>query len=89
MDCPYGLYSISETGLIAADKWTWNEIPEKWRLASLYTARPGQFVLHCGGGKNRDKQYADWERLGVIESVDEAQNFQLYKVLQKIPSNLP
>jgi len=89
MDCPYGLYSVSETGLIAADKWTWNEIPEKWRLASLHTAKPGQFVLHCGGGENQTTQYAKWESLGVIVSVDEAQNFQLYKILKQIPSNVP
>jgi hypothetical protein len=89
MDCPYGLYSVSETGLLSADKWTWNEIPEKWRLASLYKATPGQFVLHCGGGENQASQYAKWEGLGVIVSVGELQNFQLYKVLKNIPSIVP
>ena len=89
MDCPNGLYSVSEEGLMNADKWTWNEIPEKWRLASLSTAKPGQFVLQCGGGTNHVAQYAAWKRLGVIASVDEAQNFHLYKILKKIPSNVP
>jgi hypothetical protein len=89
MDCPYGLYSISEKGLIAADKWTWNEIPEEWRLASLHSARPGQFVLHCGGGENQTAQYAEWKSLGVIASVGESSNFQLYRILKKLPSNSP
>ena len=89
MDCPYGLYSVSETGLITADKWTWNEIPEKWRLDSLYKAKPGQFVLHCGGGENQTEQYERWEGSGVIMSVGRLQNFQLYKILQNIPSIVP
>lgn len=82
MDCPYGLYSVSEFGLITADKWTWNEIPENWRLASLSKAKPGQFILHCGGGSNQTSQYAKWESSGMIERVDELPNFRLYKVLK-------
>ena len=89
MDCPTGLYSVSDTGLINANKWTWNEIPEKWRLSSLYEAKPGQFILRCGGGEGRATQYTNWENLGVIASFGELQNFQLYKILNNIPSALP
>jgi hypothetical protein len=89
MDCPYGLYSVSETGLITADKWTWNEIPEKWRLDSLDKAKPGQFVLHCGGGENQTEQYERWTDSRVIVSVGRLENFQLYKILQNIPSIVP
>ena len=86
MDCPYGLYSISENGLIAADKWTWNEIPDTWRLTSLSKAKAGQFFLHCGGGDNQAMQYAQWEGLGIIESVEELDGFHLYKVLKDASS---
>jgi hypothetical protein len=81
-DCPYGLYTVSENGLINADKWTWSEIPEKWRYASLSKAKAGQYLLHCGGGNNRALQYENWESLGSIESVSQLVNFRLYKVLK-------
>jgi hypothetical protein len=84
MDCPYGLYSISENGLISANNWTWNEIPEKWRMASLSKARPGQFLLKCGGDTKRALQYAEWQGSGIIESVGELPNFYLYRVLKNI-----
>lgn len=82
MDCPFGLYSVSEEGLINADKWTWNEIPEKWRLASLSKAKAGQFFLRCGGGDIHASQYAHWESLGIIKNVGNLENFRLYKVLK-------
>ena len=84
MDCPYGLYSVSDTGLITADKWTWNEIPEMWRLASLNKAKAGQFILRCGGGEDRATQYAKWEDSGVIASIGEVKDFQLYKILKNM-----
>jgi hypothetical protein len=86
MDCPYGLYSVSDAGLIAADKWTWNEIPEKWRLASLEKAKSGQYVLFCGGDETRAVQYAKWEDLGIIVRVGGLQDFNLYQILKKTPS---
>jgi hypothetical protein len=86
MDCPYGLYAISEEGLIAADKWTWNEIPEKWRIASLSKAKAGQFFLHCGGGEKQAMQYAQWLGLGIIESAGALPNFRLYRVLKNTSS---
>lgn len=86
MDCPYGLYAVSGAGLITADKWTWNEIPEKWRLTSLSKAKAGQFFLHCGGGEDQASQYAKWEGSGIIKSVGELQNFHLYKVLKDTSS---
>ncbi len=89
MDCPYGLYSVSETGLITADKWTWNEIPEKWRVTSLDKATPGQFVLYCGGGETRAAQYAKWEDSGIIVLIGGLQDFELYQIERKIPSTFP
>lgn len=89
MDCPYGLYSVSDAGLITADKWTWNEIPEKWRLASLHKANPGQYVLYCGGGETRAAQYAKWEDSGIIVRTGELQDFKLYQIVKKIPSTFP
>jgi len=86
MDCPYGLYSVSENGLISADKWTWNEIPEKWRVASLSKAKVGQFILHCAGDEKQAIQYAQWERLGIIKSAGELPNFHLYRVLRNTSS---
>jgi hypothetical protein len=82
MDCPDGLYSVSENGLISADKWTWNEIPEKWRVASLSKAKVGQFILHCAGDEKQSIQYAQWEGLGIIKSAGELPNFHLYRVLK-------
>ena len=78
-DCPYGIFSVSENGLYSADKWTWNEIPDKWLNDSIATAESGQFLLHCGGGPDDVKRYEESIFKGEIEKVDSLPNFDLYK----------
>ena len=80
MDCQYGLYSVSPSGLYIANKWTWNEIPADWRLNSLAEAKPGHFLLRCGGNKGTQNQYLVWSKNSTITLIQENYDFSLYKV---------
>jgi hypothetical protein len=80
MDCQFGLYSISPTGLYVANKWTWNEIPQDWRMSSLREANPGNFLLWCGGDKNVQRQYLSWSKSSSISLIYENHNFSLYEI---------
>jgi hypothetical protein len=80
MDCQYGLYSVSPTGMYVANKWTWSEIPSAWRLNSLHDAKPGNFLLRCGGGNNTQTQYSNWSRSLTVSLIQENENFLLYRI---------
>ena len=80
MDCQYGLYSVSPSGLYVANRWTWSEIPAEWRLNSLAEAKPGNFLLRCGGDIDTDAQYATWVKSLAIVLIQENSNFLLYKI---------
>lgn len=80
MDCQFGLYSISPTGLYVANKWTWNEIPQDWRISSLREANPGNFLLWCGGDKNAQQQYLAWSKNSTISLIEQNNNFLLYEI---------
>ena len=78
-DCPLGLFSVSEKGLYAADKWTWNEIPREWLQTSVGGASKGQFLLRCMGGQTGAIGYDELIKSGEIRLVSNVKDFILYQ----------
>ena len=78
-DCPYGLFSVSQSGLYIADKWTWNEIPKKWLQQSIQKSNSGDFLLRCNGGLDGVITYDELKKSGVIKIVESFSDFELYQ----------
>ena len=78
-DCPNGLFAVSQNGLYAADKWTWNEIPKAWVIQSLAQSSKGDFLLQCGGGVEEISRYEEMLKNKKIRVLGELPNFNLYQ----------
>jgi hypothetical protein len=80
-DCPYGIYSVNKSGYLLNSKWTWNEIPNEWRLENLKTAPLDSMVVACNTSEEWRNIFSNLESSGHLKYIESISDFDVYKVL--------
>jgi hypothetical protein len=80
-DCPYGIYSVNDEGYLLDNKWTWNEIPLRWRIENISTAIPGNLIVTCSEDALWGSIYRNLESDGYIKFMAHKGDFRIYRII--------